>query len=200
MADSLNTNPTKYQLRKALGMCCACGKAKARAGITECDVCVNKKHLRRITLISKRTNTNSCYRCGVTTEDGVRASNGTIRCRKCVDIGNIRGKDRVLLLRTRVFNAYGNKCTCCGETSAQLITIDHIENNGADHRREVGHGGDFYRWIIQNNYPKSLRLQCYNCNCGRHRNGGVCPHEESRPYYTQGVAIDQPPTLPFFLE
>lgn len=21
------------------------------------------------------------------------------------------------------------------------------------------------------------QLLCFNCNCGRHRNGGVCPHK-----------------------
>jgi hypothetical protein len=25
-----------------------------------------------------------------------------------------------------------------------------------------------------------LRLLCFNCNCGRAKNGGICPHEETK--------------------
>ncbi len=37
-----------------------------------------------------------------------------------------------------------------------------------------------YRWIIKNNFPEEFQILCFNCNSGRHINGGICPHEEKR--------------------
>ena len=25
--------------------------------------------------------------------------------------------------------------------------------------------------------PDTIQILCFNCNCGRARNGGICPHE-----------------------
>lgn len=92
-------------------------------------------------------------------------------------------RKRLIKLRTEIVFAYGSKCNCCGETIPEFLTIDHINNDGADHRRElfgdrIGHGtGAFYRWIKKNNFSKeNLQLLCFNCNCGKYRNKGVCPH------------------------
>lgn len=41
----------------------------------------------------------------------------------------------------------------------------------------AGTGYDFYRWLRKHSYPKgNFRLLCFNCNCGRELNGGICPH------------------------
>lgn len=37
-----------------------------------------------------------------------------------------------------------------------------------------------YRWAILNGFPDELQLLCFNCNCGRQRNGGVCPHVDGK--------------------
>lgn len=79
-----------------------------------------------------------------------------------------------------VLQKYGGKCSCCDENNPAFLTIDHINNDGAIWRksnRNVSTGYGFYNWIIRNDYPKDLRIQCYNCNCGRFRNNGICPHE-----------------------
>jgi hypothetical protein len=64
-------------------------------------------------------------------------------------------------------------------------SIDHIDGNGAEHRREMaaernspwGQAGHAtYRWLRKNNYPEGFQVLCANCNCGRHWNGGLCPH------------------------
>lgn len=31
--------------------------------------------------------------------------------------------------------------------------------------------------IIDQGFPPSFRVLCYNCNSGRARNRGVCPHQ-----------------------
>jgi len=72
-------------------------------------------------------------------------------------------------------------CQCpsglCDVVDLEFLTIDHINNNGAEHRKLVG-GMNFYRWLQKNNYPEGFRVLCYNCNCGRFRNKGICPHEK----------------------
>lgn len=91
-----------------------------------------------------------------------------------------RGKahDRHQELRLEVIAAYGNKCTCCAEVNLGFITIDHVFNDGAEHRREVGSGKELYKWLKEQGYPKDrFRLLCYNCNIGRFHNKGTCPHE-----------------------
>ena len=83
--------------------------------------------------------------------------------------------------RTRKDQAYkhygGYQCACCGETEPKFLTIDHINNDGAKHRREIGRGGDqIYSWLKEHNYPKGFQILCMNCNWGKARNKGVCPH------------------------
>lgn len=86
-------------------------------------------------------------------------------------------------LTLKVLTHYGGKCYCCGETNILFLTIDHINNNGAKERRSISginvgtNNLSVYRLIVKNNYPDTYRVACYNCNCGRERNNGVCPHK-----------------------
>lgn len=101
----------------------------------------------------------------------------------CVKRGENNRKKQVLKLRKQIFSFYGDKCSCCGESNYKFLTIDHINNNGGAHKRSIGNGRKaptimFYRWIVKNNFPDDLRLLCWNCNCGRSVNSGVCPHKE----------------------
>jgi hypothetical protein len=34
--------------------------------------------------------------------------------------------------------------------------------------------------IIRNGYPPDFEILCFNCNCGKAVNGGICPHEALR--------------------
>lgn len=74
----------------------------------------------------------------------------------------------------------GNKCSCCGETEPLFLTLDHVDSDGSKHRKEIGTTGGqkLYRWLIKNNFPKGFQVLCSNCNHGRFRNGGVCPHKQ----------------------
>ena len=78
---------------------------------------------------------------------------------------------------------YGNKCACCGEKHPAFLTLDHVNNDGAQHRKKIGRcGTNFYQWLITNGFPEEYELQvlCFNCNQGRRVNGGVCPHQQGR--------------------
>jgi hypothetical protein len=85
-------------------------------------------------------------------------------------------------LHKDILKAYGGRCVCCSESHPLFLTLDHINNDGAQHRKSIncgkGRGGTkFYAWVKRNNFPNTLQLLCWNCNCGKHRNGGTCPHK-----------------------
>jgi len=92
---------------------------------------------------------------------------------------NKLSRDWLVYLRTTVYAHYGNRCKCCGEREPLFLSIDHVKGKGTRHlkRLNIKTMAQFYRWIILHRYPKSLRLLCFNCNCGRYRNGGICPHK-----------------------
>jgi len=82
-------------------------------------------------------------------------------------------------LRKQVINGYGGKCACCGETEYYFMDIDHINNDGKKDRDKFNDFRAFYRWLRDNGFPKdNYQLLCSNCNQGKRRNRGVCPHQQ----------------------
>jgi hypothetical protein len=82
-------------------------------------------------------------------------------------------------LRDEIHAAYGNVCSCCGETNPKFLTIEHRNGGGREHRRQFGIGGLGVLYDIKKRgFPPEFTLLCFNCNCGQARNGGVCPHKE----------------------
>lgn len=81
-------------------------------------------------------------------------------------------------LRKEMIEAYGGKCQCCGEDEPLFLELDHIKNDGHKHRRTIGRGsGVTYRTLKKAGWPRGdYQLLCANCNAGKARNGGVCPH------------------------
>lgn len=56
-----------------------------------------------------------------------------------------------------------------------LLTIDHIDNDGGKHRREIK-SLYIYPWIKKNNFPAGFQVLCFSCNHGKQLNGGTrCP-------------------------
>jgi len=97
-----------------------------------------------------------------------------------------RGREYWQALRREVMGAYGGSvCACCGETEEQFLTIDHVFNDGAKHRRQIGYkdgngkgsSSATLRWLKTHNYPSGFQVLCMNCNLGKQRNGGICPHK-----------------------
>jgi hypothetical protein len=89
-----------------------------------------------------------------------------------------KAKQDRLNLKLEAFNAYGGRvCACCREDSVVFLTIDHINNDGNVHRKEIGGGSLIYRWLKQQNYPEGFQVLCRNCNWAKQF--GVCPHQES---------------------
>ncbi len=88
-------------------------------------------------------------------------------------------RERRYGLKLQILAAYGGaKCVCCGETVISFLSIDHINGGGNQHRKKLGGGWNFYRWLIKNNYPTGYQVLCMNCNFGKRMNHGICPHKD----------------------
>jgi len=91
-------------------------------------------------------------------------------------------RDRHKRNRTIVIEAYGGKCTCCGESTPEFLAIDHINGRDKGPRGQGDNklGFQMYAWLIRNKFPKhNYRLHCSNCNNARAW-FGICPHERDR--------------------
>lgn len=91
------------------------------------------------------------------------------------EIVKARAKGYLQKFKRMVLDHYGQRCVCCGVEEEAFLTIDHINNNGKEHRAEVGNGHAFYRWIVKAGFPSDLRILCMNCNYGK-RFRPQCPH------------------------
>ena len=155
-----------------------------------------------------RTKSNTCRRCSVALVAGnsypSRQCSRDNICKPCTNAKNreYRSKNREKVrasfrryhagLRKEVLCAYGHCCACCGETTADFLTIDHIFNDGAAHKKERhkdGGGRQLYLWLKQHGFPKDrFQLLCANCNFSKGKYGS-CPHTRfSLVKLMQGVA------------
>ena len=82
--------------------------------------------------------------------------------------------------KDQVFAAYGGyQCACCAESEKAFLSIDHINNDGAEMRRQKlysGNGTGFYQWLRKSKFPTGFQVLCMNCQIGKHRYG-ICPHQ-----------------------
>ncbi len=85
-------------------------------------------------------------------------------------------RERCVQLKKEVLTHYGNselKCVKCGFNNLHALTIDHINGNGRNHRKQLGIDGGgrrFYFWLKKENYPEGYRTLCANCQFIEHAN------------------------------
>lgn len=92
-----------------------------------------------------------------------------------------RGRDNFLKLKREMLKAYGPNCTCCGESREVFLTLEHLNRDGAAHRKQVGGGANSYRDLRRRGWPQEgFTVLCMNCNWAT-RFGGVCPHKLEAP-------------------
>jgi len=97
------------------------------------------------------------------------ASTGANHCEKHLQLMRDSIKRRKARDKALAFKHYGEQCAYCKNSSLLFLTIDHINNDGAAHRRNLRTGGqnghDIYAWLRKRNYPEGFQTLCYNCNC-----------------------------------
>ena len=89
-------------------------------------------------------------------------------------------------LRARMLEMYGHACECCGESRKEFLALDHRNNDGAAHRKEIrsrtsdSPTSHVYRQAVMLGFPNNkFRLLCHNCNMARGFYG-FCPHEKEQ--------------------
>jgi|SRR3990167_8177910 len=89
-------------------------------------------------------------------------------------------KEKRRKLKQSVLDAYGGKCACCNETTYEFLTLDHINGDGAAHRRSLGlkqqgETSKLYQTLFDTGFPSGFRILCFNCNSSLGFYG-YCPH------------------------
>jgi hypothetical protein len=70
-------------------------------------------------------------------------------------------------LRFRVLNYYSSgdiKCCRCQANDLRFLCLDHMNSDGAEHRKKVGNGRGVYRDLEKRNFPEGFQVLCQNCN------------------------------------
>lgn len=161
----------------------------------QCD-CGNVSQVNRPSLIQGQTKSCGCLQPESVREKKEKSCKecgniyvGTPRSERCYKCATERAQQKAVeyrkALKQEMVAAYGNKCACCGLEDWRFLSIDHINNDGADERRALyadGHAGGghgFYVKLRQRGFPKNgYQLLCYNCNMAKYI-FGQCPHKES---------------------
>lgn len=57
------------------------------------------------------------------------------------------------------------KCSCCNVDDIDVLCLDHIDNNGNEHRKRINsYGTGFYRRLKKSGFPNGFQTLCFNCN------------------------------------
>ena len=92
---------------------------------------------------------------------------------ECLTCKQARNAEKRREARRIVMARYGGKCVCCGETEDTFLTLDHKNHDG--YKDRANHGLVWFH-VIRKGFPVTFQILCFNCNCGREINGGICPH------------------------
>lgn len=161
--DNSSKGGKAYRQRKAArGECRVCGKPSEN-GRYRCVSCKTKYQTKRRARIAA----GMCETC-----NKPRDSHQTY-CIACLD----KRYQRYQRVKRSVLQQYGGAfCACCGECELEFLTMDHMDNGGAEHRRSEGWKAyHIYRWLTEHNFPSGFQVLCMNCNWAK-RHGRPCPH------------------------
>lgn len=156
----------------------------------------NKKSKSRQKLRANRQALGLCIYCGKEPPKlGVKGCSFCqkklyARTKKCKCSSPEKQKEYRDKVRLDVIQKYGGHCECCKEINPIFLTIDHINGDGANERRELygSQSGSSYGWFMKLRREKvrdDLRVMCWNCNFAVYRLG-ACPHE-SKEKTNQGI-------------
>jgi hypothetical protein len=155
-----------------LGLCTRCDN-RADVGKKDCSICIQKTkdrvHQRRGFCGENKL----CISCNKT------ARPDALRCESCTVRLNKRNVERHKNIKTEVLSHYGldGKLQCCWSDckviDIDMLTLDHIENDGAAHRKGYtrsgrGGGSKLYDLLIREGFPEGFQTLCANHNLKKH--------------------------------
>lgn len=75
--------------------------------------------------------------------------------------------------------AFDFRCSCCGERNPYFLTLDHRNNDGAEHRRRASHVTIFAEARREKFDKSKWDCLCMNCNFAK-GHYGECPHRQGK--------------------
>lgn len=182
---------SKYQEYKLAGLCRRCG-ADPLPGKTRCEQC-HVAHLEYGRRFKEKAIASSlCRHCCT----NPKLENCSL-CEQCRQKHQVKESRRYAKMRADCVTAYGGECVCCGEDNPKYLQLDHVDNDGAEHRRQLAKnkngrgGGSLYAWAVRNKFPKRLQLLCCNCHQAKTLFGGCTP--EDHPIRSHSHVQEIPP-------
>ena len=148
----------------AAGLCTRCGKSAAEPGFMSCAAC--GAYMRSSQNRRKRRNMEAgiCQRCSRP------AVPGNTFCATHLQHISRHGYKQLW----QALTILGGKCVVCNQTDYMYLVLDHVENDGAEDRRNGFTSAKMVRGIIDGTYPtERIQILCANCHNAKHRNGGV---------------------------
>jgi len=161
---------------------CRCGDRPLVENKSCCSICLESRRKYAANKRQARRDGKLCHKCGKTSQKPL--------CHACSQEQNNRNRTNRDTIKYKVMLHYSKSdkpiCECCNESCLIMLTIDHINGNGNQHRiKETnGRGADtFYRWLRNNNYPAEYRVLCFNCNISAYHNNGICSHTQQQQLF-----------------
>lgn len=69
--------------------------------------------------------------------------------------------------KDELLDRLGGKCGHCGVDDPDLLTIHHLNNDGAEHRMRISAGKSgkwFYKAVLESEDLSGLQCRCFSCN------------------------------------
>ena len=161
--------PRRHRKERLLqGLCRDCGNSSCVEGRTVCQRCADNRYTWSKRAKDKKVASGCCGNCG---KPNGRV--GKYHCEICRDIQRSKMRDRRKRNKLAVISHYGGRCQDCGEDDVRVMTLDHINGDGAESLRSPTSGlrvnsvvwyGRLYRDIQNGITDKTLILRCFNCH------------------------------------
>lgn len=164
--------------RREAGLCTACGTPSTDI---RCQACRLKNRQKS----HQRRDNHLCIYCGVRPPVPARVSCDPCRNRyrswsqKNADLRNRLNRLSNDRLWKEILRAYGPVCRCCGESEEKFLTFDHVNNDGAAHRKQQGGNIMALRQLRKEGFPPGYQILCANCHIAKDMRGG-CPHVKAQ--------------------
>lgn len=88
-------------------------------------------------------------------------------------------KRRLHRMKTEVLELYGKECNYCGTNKYEVLCIDHINDDGKEHRSnpEYKRYSNMWMFLSKTEYcPDKYQTLCWNCNMAKNHYR-ICPEE-----------------------
>lgn len=135
-----------------------------------CYNCNLKKQIKRELVYGSVGILKRCVTCNLDLDSGFfknhsGCSDGRYyECRKCVS-------DRLMIFKIQALNKLGQaRCRTCGIQDIDVLSVDHINEDGHRTRLQDGIGSVLYRQIVSNKVDLTrFQVLCLNCNLYKHK-------------------------------